>query len=79
MIVDPLGGVRCLYGEAIDLATLGSLSICRASYVEPDEQGQWWADLAPTGGPRLGPFLLRSAALAAEAAWLEQFLTAANQ
>lgn len=79
MIVDPLGGVRCRYGEAIDLAALGSLSICRASNVEPDEQGQWWADLAPTGGPKLGPFLLRSAALAAETEWLEQFLTGANQ
>jgi len=35
------------YTEALDLAALGSLSIRRASHVEPDEQGRWWADLAP--------------------------------
>ena len=30
--------------------------IRRASHVEPDEAGRWWADLSPVGGPRLGPF-----------------------
>ena len=75
LIVDPQGGVRCLYDEAVDLASLGAISIRRASYIEPDNQGQWWADLAPMQGPRFGPFVLRSAALAAEEVWLEMFLT----
>ena len=34
------GAVRCIYNEAIDLRTLGRLSIQRASYVEPDERGE---------------------------------------
>jgi hypothetical protein len=69
--IDPTGGVRCVYGEAIDLSSLGALTIRRASHVEPDEQGRWWADLSPVGGPLLGPFAARSPALDAEGAWLE--------
>lgn len=72
LIVDLQGTVRCLYDEAIELSSLGSVSICRASHVEPDEVGRWWADLAPVSGPRLGPFDRRSLALAAERAWLNQ-------
>jgi hypothetical protein len=72
LVVEPGGVVRCLYAEALDLAALGSLSIRRASHVEPDQEGAWWADLSPAGGPRLGPFPRRSLALAAERAWLEQ-------
>jgi hypothetical protein len=71
LVVEPTGLVRCVYGEAIDLTALGPLSIRRASHVEPDGEGLWWADLAPVGGPRLGPFTLRSEALAAERGWLE--------
>jgi hypothetical protein len=74
LLIDPQGQVRCLYGEMIDLASLGVASIRRASHVEPDDAGRWWADLAPVGGPRLGPFPRRSAALQAEVAWLDQFL-----
>jgi hypothetical protein len=70
LIIQPDGQVRCLYSEAIDLAALGRVSIVRGSYVEPDEFGRWFADLAPVGGPRLGPFRQRSAALQAEAEWL---------
>jgi len=70
--VEPGGLVRCVYAEAIDLAALGVLVIRRASHVEPDEEGRWVVDLAPVGGPRLGPYPLRSAALQAEHAWLEE-------
>ncbi len=70
LVIDPGGVVRCVYGEAIDLGPLGRLSVERASHVEPDAYGQWRADLGPVGGPVLGPFPRRSAAVAAEVAWL---------
>jgi hypothetical protein len=77
--IDPQGNVTCLYGEALDLARLGKVSIRRASHVEPDEEGQWWADLAPAGGPRLGPFDKRSQALAAETGWLHRHVIFGEQ
>ena len=70
LFIDPTGGTRCLYGEAIPLRELGELTIRRASHVEPDESGRWWADLALCLGPRLGPFATRSIALLAEEHWL---------
>jgi hypothetical protein len=71
LIISPCGTVRCVYAEAIDLSEIGRLTIFRGSHVEPDEAGRWFADLAPVGGPKLGPFSHRSDALNAEAAWLE--------
>ncbi len=76
--IEPSGRVVGLYNEALDLAALGDVSIRRASYVEPDEQGRWWADLQPQHGPRLGPFAKRSEALDAEVAWLEEQLSSAR-
>ena len=38
------------------LLGLGKLQITRASHVEPDLDGNWWADMGPVGGPVLGPF-----------------------
>ena len=71
LVVSPGGVVRCLYGESIDLAALGLLSISRASHVEPTADGRWTADLRPVHGPVLGPFGRRGAALEAEQAWIE--------
>src|SRR5687768_14962970 len=71
LVVASDGNIRCVYDETICLATLGQLSISRGSHVEPDAQGNWLADLSPVAGPVLGPFSLRSDALAAERAWLE--------
>ena len=71
LVIEPGGAVRCIYSENINLVALGSPAITRASHVEPDRHGRWWADLSPTNGPRLGPFNLRSEALAAEHSWLE--------
>jgi hypothetical protein len=71
LVVSFTGQIRCLYDESIPLAALGPLSIRRASYVEPNREGQWMADLAPLAGPILGPFEQRSQALSAEQEWLE--------
>lgn len=71
LVVAPKGVVRCVYAEEIDLAALGILTITRASHVEPDDHGRWFADLSPVQGPLLGPFSLRTEALQAEYAWLD--------
>ena len=72
LLIQADGTIRCLYDEAIDLSRLGTVSIARASHVEPLAPGQWLADLVPVNGPTLGPYLLRSQALAAEAEWLAE-------
>lgn len=71
IVISQTGAARAIYDETIDLAAVGSVSIRRASHVEPDQAGHWWADLAPVGGPRLGPFEQRSNALVVEQKWLE--------
>lgn len=70
LLISPGGTIRCVYAETIDLAQIGHVSISRGSHVEPDQDGRWFADLAPVGGPRFGPFARRSDALDAEAEWL---------
>lgn len=70
--IDRTGVVHAVYDELLDLSTLGDMSIRRASHVEPDINGHWWADLSPVQGPRLGPFARRSEALAAEMKWLDR-------
>ena len=70
LVVGCDGGVRCIYDEALDLRELGKLQITRASHVEPDAEGYWWADMGPSGGPVLGPFRSRTEALGAERGWL---------
>jgi hypothetical protein len=70
LVVDAGGDVRCIYDEALDLRELGQLQITRASHVEPDSAGFWWADMKPSGGPVLGPFRNRSEAVQAERGWL---------
>jgi hypothetical protein len=71
--IDNSGTMRLVYTEALDLPAIGSLAITpHVSHVEPDENGQWWADLAPIQGPKLGPFARRSECVAAEVAWIEE-------
>jgi hypothetical protein len=72
LIVRADGSLRCLYDETVDLSALGQVTIRRASHVEPTDNGQWQADLSPVGGPVLGPFALRSQALASEVEWLRR-------
>jgi hypothetical protein len=70
LVVDAGGSVRCIYDEVLDLREIGTLKITRASHVEPDAEGYWWADMGPVDGPVLGPFRNRSEALEAERGWL---------
>jgi hypothetical protein len=72
LVVQKDGTARFIYSEMLDLTALGQVEIRRASHVEPDDQGRWWADLSPVSGPMLGPFDRRSDALDAEVAWLVQ-------
>ena len=71
LLISPDGTIRAIYAEDIDLGVLGHPVITRASYVEPDADGRWIADLSPVSGPVLGPYCQRSEALQAELAWLE--------
>jgi len=72
VVVTAAGNVRAIYNERINLAQLGKVSIRRGSHVEPTNDGRWTADLSPCDGPVLGPFAVRSEAIAAEIAWLTQ-------
>lgn len=70
VLIEPDGTVTALYDEWLDLQAVGSLTLTRASHVDPDSEGQWWARLI--AGPTLGPFPTRTAALAAEVDWLNR-------
>ena len=75
LVVGADGGVKCIYDETLDPRALGKLEITRASHVEPDSDGNWWADMGPSEGPVLGPFGTRREALAAERGWLRRSST----
>ena len=70
--IETNGTIKAIYSEAIPLEAMGHASIQRASHVEPDGSGGWFADLTPVGGPVLTGFTRRSEALAAEVDWLER-------
>lgn len=69
---DADGSIRFIYNDAVaEIAReMGEVTIRRASHVEPTEDGQWTADMAPVGGPVLGPFASRAYALLEERDWL---------
>ncbi len=79
LVVAADGVARCIYDEALDLREIGKLQITRASHVEPDADGCWWADMGPVDGPVLGPFRSRSEALTAESKWLAGHAQPASQ
>ncbi len=70
--ISPQGEIRGIYTDAFPWQVLGKALVQRASNVEPDHLGLWWADLSLSNGPRLGPFARRTDAIAAEIAWLEK-------
>ena len=47
------GAGHCLYGELIDLQSIGPLEMRRASRVEFNDRTQQWEVLPPAGGPPL--------------------------
>lgn len=67
------GTVQFIYSDKLHqlFEGQGDVSIRRASHVEPTDEGKWSADLAPVGGPILGPFTTRQEALDQEVKWLE--------
>lgn len=70
IVVSPAGTVMTIYDELLDLQAIGRSQIVRASHVEPDDHGRWFA--AIVDGPTLGPFERRSAAIDAEVQWLTE-------
>lgn len=69
--VKPDGEMTFVWADDLaELAGEGDVTVTRVSNVEWGEGG-WFADLAPVGGPRLGPFGgSRQEAIAAEVDWL---------
>lgn len=82
LIIRADGHIDAIHNDALsDLYNQGKASVKRASNVEPvdgGEQVNWVADMALVGGPRLGPYRLRSEALAAEVEWLKQHMVDAS-
>lgn len=73
--VGPGGTIQHVYDDDLAGVFAGDETVTRrASHVEPGDGG-WWADLGPVGGPRLGPFNRRDAALVAEVAWLARAMS----
>lgn len=66
------GIIEYIYEDSLHNMLKLAGKITRASHVEPNEKGEWTADMAPSNGPVLGPFATRTKALAAEVAWLER-------
>lgn len=74
LVIRPTAVVEAVYSDAGVgiLRAIGDVAIARASHVEPTDDGRWQADMGPSGGPVLGPFHLRCAAIDAELAWLKE-------
>ena len=77
MVIAQDGSIKGIYSDNLAeflRGTGGEMSVTRASHVEPDGKGGWTADMAPSGGPALGPFPRRDLALEAEIDWLKEKL-----
>lgn len=70
IVVGP-DGIKFIHDDNLMAALkgLGPARTKRASHVEPEGEN-WTADMAPVGGPRLGPYATRGEALAAEFRYL---------
>ncbi len=75
IIVDTSGSARFVYSDALAAVAreAGTLTIRRASHVEPTADGRWAADMSPVRlGVNLGPYDTREEALEAERLWLQE-------
>lgn len=73
LVVEEDGTLTGIYNDDLaDLLAQGQATVRRASHVEPAPGGGWEADMSPVGGGVLTGFALRSEALAAEVAWLNE-------
>lgn len=68
------GVVRYVYNDVIHkhMSTLGEATIKRATHVEPDENGMWYADLSPVGGEKITGFKTHKEAIDFELKWLSK-------
>ena len=75
VIIGNDGIARFIYDDAV-MGVMNEISekVCvkRASHVEPDENGLWFADMAPVGGEKFIGFKTRQEALDFEVDWLNQ-------
>ena len=84
--IKPDGRLDFIYDDKLQgLMSQGKAEITRVSHVDPGDpaKGQdplkWYADMAASGGPILGPFEARRVALAAEVEWINKnVLTSAS-
>lgn len=73
LVIDHGGLIRAIYDDALTaLMAEADVEIKRASHVEPDSCGGWYADMSPVGGPVMHGFNTRGAALQAEVRFLEK-------
>ena len=73
--IGPTGTITAIYDDRLsDFLMSGKTTIIRASFVEPNESGEWVADMSPLGGPKLPACKLREHALQVERGWLEAHL-----
>ena len=72
--INPDGSLQFIYDDDLaPLLSIGQATTRRASHVEPAASEGWTADMSPVqSGVVLGPFRLRSEALAAERALLAE-------
>jgi len=78
IVIKPTGVFISIYSDSLDYGEFGKPQIRRASHVEPDETGRWFADLSPVDGPKLGPFEKRSEAIDEELEYLNMMLADAE-
>lgn len=72
MLIEADGTVRFIYSDDLAGTFAGEQQETRrASHVEPLGRA-WTADMGPVGGPVLGPYPTRQAALDAEVDWLRK-------
>ena len=74
IVIKPTGVFISIYNDAIDYGEFGKPQIRRASHVEPDKSGRWFADMSPIDGPKLGPFDKRNEAIDAELEYVNNML-----